>query len=129
MTKRTMATSSLLLLGAALAGCGGIPCGNGHPYTGSTSRGPLKAPSGITVPAPDPAYVIPGEGKSAPGDADKVGACIILPPNVLPPATTKAAPAAATAAPAQAAPAVKPQPAPAAASNTPPPVAAGGPLG
>ncbi len=123
MTKRTLATSWLLLLGAALSGCGGIPCGNGHPYTGSTARGPLKAPAGVSVPAPDPAYVIPGEGKPAPADA--VGACIIVPPNVLPAPATKAAPAAATAAaPAPA----KPQAAPAVATKAPP-VAAGGPLG
>ena len=129
MTNRYLATSWLLLLGTALSSCGGIPCGNSHPYTGSAAHGPLKAPAGITVPAPDPAYVIPGEGKTAPGDADKIGACMIVPPNVLPAPTTKAAPAAATAAPAQASPVVKPQPAPAAASSTSPPVAAGGPMG
>ena len=119
MTKQTLATSWLLLLVAALSGCGGIPCGNGHPYTGSTARGPLKAPAGVTVPAPDPAYVIPGEGKPAPADA--VNACMIVPPNVLPAPSTRAAPAAATAA--------NPQAAPAVASKAAPPVAAGGPLG
>ena len=126
MTKRYLATSWLLFSAAALSGCGSIPCGNGHPYAGSTSRPPLKAPAGLTVPAPDPAYVIPGEGK--PGDADKADACMIVPPNVLPAPSSSAAPAAATAAPAAPAAKIQPVPAPVTASKAPP-VAAGGPLG
>ena len=106
-----------LLACGLLAGCSSGPaCGNPHPYAQSVSGPRLKAPPGQTIPAPDPAYVIPPAATAAaPAAATSVsGACMVIPPDVLPPpALTKAKPAAAP---------------PPAATHSPPPVAAGGPM-
>jgi hypothetical protein len=68
-----------------LSGCtGAATCGDSHPYLDNRERPPLAAPAGVSVPAPDPAYVIP----QAPGPA---GACAIKPPDVLGPLGTPAA--------------------------------------
>lgn len=104
-----------LLVCALLAGCSSGPaCGDPHPYTQSVLEPRLKAPPGLTVPAPDPAYVIPPPATTAASAAAPAnGACMVIPPNVLPPpALTKA----------------KPAVAPSAASHSPPPLAAGGPM-
>lgn len=93
--------STLLLLTMTLVGCSSLGCGDPHPYLGSPSHAPLKAPEGLTIPAADPAYAVgnitPAAGKG--GDRDAAGVCLINPPNVLPvasPKRTTAAPAAAS---------------------------------
>ncbi|MGE5626041.1 MAG: hypothetical protein ACM3ZT_10900 [Bacillota bacterium] len=98
-----------------LAGCSSGPvCGNPHPYAQALTGPVLKAPPGLTLPAPDPAYVIPrASTTAAPVAATRSGACMITPPDVLsPPGLTKASPAGA---------------APAAGTHAPP-VAARGPM-
>ena len=111
---------------AALAGCSSGPaCGDPHPYTHSANGPVLKAPPGLTLPAPDPVYVIPHASTPAPAAATG-WACMIAPPNLI------TAPAAATVQKAGPAIITTPKPAtavpPAAATHTPPPVAAGRPM-
>lgn len=113
MKNLSLALTPCLLVCGLLAGCSSGPaCGDPHPYTQSVSGPRLKAPPGLTVPAPDPAYVIPpATTGAAPAAAPANGACMVIPPDVLPPpALTKA----------------KPASVPSAASHAPPPVAAGG---
>lgn len=112
----------LTLMAVALVGCSSLGCGDPHPYLNSGTNPPLKAPRGLSVPAPDPAYAIAGvtatAGKRT--DLNSAGACLINPPQVVPPA------AAAAGTPKAAAPALKPEPAPkpAQGSSTPAPAAA-----
>jgi len=115
MKSTNLALPPSLLALALLAGCSTGPvCGSPHPYAQAVAGPVLKAPPGLTLPAPDPAYVIPHAATaSAPAAATQSGACIITPPNVLPPpALTQAKPAGA---------------APAATTHAPP-VAAGSPM-
>ena len=120
MNIRTPVSILPLLAAGLMAGCSsGPPCGNAHPYAQSQSRPPLKAPPGLTLPAPDPAYRIPAAGTATAPTVTSVGPCMVTPPNVL-------APGAATA---QVVPAGQKPPAAApAAASSPPPVAAGGPM-
>ena len=70
---------ALLTLGL-LAGCSNQPsCGDSHPYLSNTERAPLEAPAGVSVPAPDAAYVVP---VVKPGMGE-VGKCMVKPPDVL----------------------------------------------
>ena len=84
MTHNAFRSLSLpaLLAAGLLSGCSNQPsCGNSHPYLANSERPPLAAPSGVSVPAPDQAYVIPG-AQTAAGQA---GSCMIRPPDVLGP--------------------------------------------
>ena len=114
MKNLSLVLTPCLLACGLLAGCSSGPaCGDSHPYAQSGSVPRLQAPAGLTVPAPDPAYVIPPAATStAPAAAPANGACMVIPPNVLPPAVTK----------------TKPAIAPSAASHAPPPVAVSGPM-
>lgn len=80
----------LALCMAALAGCSSLGCGDPHAYLNSPSLPPLKAPEGLSIPRPDPAYAInsavPTSAKKAGRNA--AGVCLINPPNVLPAAAT-----------------------------------------
>lgn len=102
-------SAMLLLLTIVLAGCSSLGCGDPHPYINSPSQAPLKAPEGLSIPAPDPAYTINNAAAPVPGKAngrDAAGVCLINPPRVLPvgnatkPATV-AAPAVSHGAPSQ----------------------------
>ncbi|MGH8371315.1 MAG: hypothetical protein ACRETO_01120 [Gammaproteobacteria bacterium] len=124
-----------LLTVLAVSGCGSLPCGNPHAYYSNTSGAPLKVPAGLSKPASDPAYAIPGE-KPATGkrtDLDATGACLAAPPQVITPesSVTPKSGAATTAPPAavKQKPSAPAQPVPAAGSVTPPAVATGGPIG
>jgi hypothetical protein len=80
---RSAYLTALLVVGL-LSGCSNtVSCGDSHPYLANRQGPPLQAPAGVSVPAPDPAYVIPptagGAGQGA------VGACMIKPPDVLGP--------------------------------------------
>jgi hypothetical protein len=133
MRHRHLASLTMLSAASLLASCsGGLSCGNSHPYATNTSRPPLTAPPGVTLPAPDPAYLVPAAGSAtraipAPG-ASTNGAqpCLVIPPKVLTnadmarPAGGAAKP---SAAPAAATAPTKPAPAP---GTHVPPVAAGG---
>ena len=83
-------TGIFTLLTVALAGCSSLGCGDPHPYLNSPSRPPLKAPAGLTIPAPDSAYAVKGitppSGKVS--ERDSAGVCLINPPNVLPDANS-----------------------------------------
>ena len=73
-----------LLATALLAGCSNQPsCGDSHPYVANRERPPLAAPAGVSVPAPDPAYVVPALVAGAAGG--EAGNCMIRPPDVLGP--------------------------------------------
>lgn len=72
----------VLLAMGLLAGCSHqASCGDSHPYLANTERAPLAAPDGVSVPAPDAAYVVPAV-KPGLGQA---GNCMIRPPDVLGP--------------------------------------------
>lgn len=75
-----------LLLTMIMTGCSSLGCGDPHPYINSPSRPALKAPEGLNVPTPDPAYTVgsvaPVTGKHP--DRDAKGACLIYPPQVVP---------------------------------------------
>lgn len=79
-------TGALLPLTMVLAGCSSLGCGDPHPYLNSPTRPPLKAPEGMSIPAPDPAFAVsrvtPASGQS--NERDAVGVCLINPPRVLP---------------------------------------------
>ncbi|HKT32116.1 MAG TPA: hypothetical protein VJS89_06460 [Gammaproteobacteria bacterium] len=79
-------TGVSLLLTMIVAGCSSLGCGDPHPYINSPSRPALKAPEGLTIPPPDPAYVVgsvtPVTGKHPERDAK--GVCLIYPPQVVP---------------------------------------------
>ena len=76
---RPLCLPALLAMGL-LAGCSNQPsCGDSHPYLTSAERAPLEAPAGVSVPAPDAAYVVPG-ARSGTGEAGK---CMVRPPDVL----------------------------------------------
>ena len=135
--------STLLMVSAAtlLASCSsGLTCGNSHPYASYNPAAPLKAPAGVTVPAPDPAYMVPAAGttaKATPAPAAGTNGaqpCLVTPPNVLtktdmarptkaPASSTKpkpaAVPAATTHGAASPAPAVSTRAAPAVATQAP----------
>ncbi len=80
---RSLFLPGLLLAGLLSACTNTATCGDSHPYLANRQGPPLQAPAGVSVPAPDPAYVIPpaagGAGQGA------VGACMIKPPDVLGP--------------------------------------------
>jgi len=127
MTQQFMATLWLSAAILVLAGCSSVSCGDSHPYQGARALRPLKAPSDVTVPPPDPAYLVPGDdtvGRQR-TDLDAAGSCTNAPPELVPAAGTakpavQAAPTTPTgAAPASAAPAIASKPAPVAA---PPPM-------
>ena len=87
----------LALSVAALTGCSSLGCGDPHPYMNNPSLPPLKAPEGLSIPSPDPAYAVsgtaPNAGKST--ERNTAGVCLINPPRVLP-AAAMAKPAALT---------------------------------
>ena len=123
MTQQTMATLWLPAAALLLAGCSHVTCGDSHPYQGARALRPLKAPADVTVPSPDPAYLVPGDdavGKQR-TDLDAAGSCTNAPPELIPAAgtvkpATQAAPVTPTGAtPASAAPAIASKPAPVAA--------------
>lgn len=130
-------SASGLLTVLALSGCGSLPCGDPHPYYNNTAGAPLKTPAGLSVPAPDPSFAIPGEipasGKRT--DRDASGVCLVTPPEVITPAssvTPKAvapSPAPAKPAPGSTRPVTAPNAVPAASTIAPPAVASGGPIG
>ena len=80
---------SLAALAGLLASCSSAPtCGNSHPYLANTARPPLQAPAGVTLPKPDPAYLVPGAGTKAaatqaPTAGTAAGPCLVRPPSVL----------------------------------------------
>lgn len=80
----------LALLALGLAGCSSLACGDPHPYLNSKVTPLLKAPAGMSVPAPDPAYAIAGAvsntGKRT--DLNTAGVCLINPPQVVPSAAS-----------------------------------------
>jgi uncharacterized lipoprotein len=131
MTNRLLISFVPPAVALLLASCSTGPnCGNFHPYKNNVARGPIKAPAGVTVPLPDPAYKIPTAGTvAAPAVATAAAnPCLVTPPSVLtsqdmakPIQAPAAKPAAAVPAAATQAPAM---PAPAAATK-PPPVAGG----
>ena len=90
MTNRLFLSLSALTAASLLASCSaGLTCGNSHPYTNYAPQPPLQAPAGVTLPKPDPAYVVPAAGTTAqvtpaPAAASN-GAqpCLVTPPNVL----------------------------------------------
>lgn len=89
MTKHTPVSLAALL--SLLAGCSSQPtCGNSHPYADSRTGAPLQAPAGVTLPAPDAAYVIPG-AKGGAAASQTAGSCMIKPPDVLGPLGAPAA--------------------------------------
>ncbi|MGH8400180.1 MAG: hypothetical protein ACRESU_03675 [Gammaproteobacteria bacterium] len=134
MHKFVSAFGLLTLL--VLSGCATTPCGNPHPYTSDTVGAPLKAPAGMSVPAPDPTYAIPAEKPAAKPADDAAGACLAVPPQLITPQSSennvKPAPGSGT----QTAPAPvdKPVPGtqditPTAGTIAPPAVASGVPIG
>ncbi|HEV2332482.1 MAG TPA: hypothetical protein VGV16_04905 [Gammaproteobacteria bacterium] len=91
MTKHAPVSLALAALLALLAGCSSQPtCGNTHPYADSRAGTPLQAPAGVTLPAPDAAYVIPVP-KGGAASAQTAGSCMIKPPDVLGPLGAPAA--------------------------------------
>ena len=113
-------TGVALLSTVIVAGCGSLGCGDPHLYIDSASRPALKAPQGLIIPTPDPAFVV---GRAAPvtgkhPDRDAKGVCLIYPPQVVPAANT-AKPAAQSAPP----PGVPASAKPAQPSHTPAPAA------
>ena len=144
MTNNALRYSCLpaLLVVGLLSGCSNaVSCGDSHPYLANRQGPPLQAPAGVSVPAPDPAYVIPpasgGAGQGA------VGNCMIKPPDVLGPLGVPAAGSVLaptitrhrhgkavieTNNPVSAPGAATRAPAPAASTRAAPPVAGGGPL-
>lgn len=97
MTKNAPVSLSLAALLSLLAGCSSQPsCGNSHPYMDSHAGAPLQAPAGVTLPAPDQAYVIPGPKGSEIASQQQVGNCMIKPPDVLGPLGAPAAVSAVT---------------------------------
>jgi uncharacterized lipoprotein len=134
MTNRLFVSLVLSAAAMALASCSSTPsCGNSHPYTtGYTTGVPLKAPAGVTLPTPDPAYLVPAAGTApvpAPVAGTAAAPCLVAPPSVLTPQdmikTLAPVPGAKPVVAPPAGTKVPPKPAPAAASN-PPPVAGGG---
>jgi hypothetical protein len=92
----------MLSAATLLASCStGLTCGNSHPYANYNPAPPLKAPAGVTVPAPDPAYAVPAAGTAAKATPAPVAGsgtavtpapaagtngaqpCLVTPPNVL----------------------------------------------
>lgn len=83
-------TLPAVLLG--LSACGSLPCGDPHPYSSARPAPRLKAPPGVVLPSPDPAYRI-GAGADAPAwraDTDINGLCLVRPPQVVPQGAGKA---------------------------------------
>lgn len=80
----------VLLCTGLLTSCSNTaPCGIGHPYLDNRERSPLQAPAGVSVPAPDPAYVIPvAKAGAVQGTASN---CMVIPPDVLGPLAAPAA--------------------------------------
>lgn len=76
---------TIVLLVSGLAGCSTLNCGDSHPYANSIAGPPLKAPPGLSVPAPDPNYAIQGLGpnqtKVAANGAK--GTCLVKPPQLI----------------------------------------------
>lgn len=100
MTNRLFQPLSALTAASLLASCTtGLTCGNSHPYTNYAPKPPLQAPAGVTLPATDPAYLVPAAStKATPAPvagslaaatpapaASTNGAqpCLVTPPNVL----------------------------------------------
>lgn len=89
MTNRLFPLSALTAA-SLLASCStGLTCGNSHPYTNYSPKPPLQAPAGVTLPKPDPAYLVPAAGTAAkltPAPAAATNGaepCLVTPPNVL----------------------------------------------
>ena len=89
MTNRPLIFLLLPALATLLTSCSGTPsCGNSHAYKTNTARSLLKAPAGVTLPAPDNAYVIPAAGTAVaavPAAGTTSGPCLVTPPSVLTP--------------------------------------------
>ncbi|MGH8398178.1 MAG: hypothetical protein ACRETA_08040 [Gammaproteobacteria bacterium] len=70
------------LLAMGVAGCTSLSCGDSHPYLDSSTRPPLKAPAGLSLPTPDPNYAIQGASPNVNKhvDRDASGVCLIKPP-------------------------------------------------
>ena len=85
-----------VLLATWLAGCSTLNCGDSHPYMNSVARQPLQAPSGLSVPTPDPNYAIQdlALSQSKRTNRDVAGTCLINPPQLITaqPAATKSKP-------------------------------------
>jgi hypothetical protein len=88
MIKFLWMISALLLSG--LAGCSTVNCGDSHPYASSISKPPLKAPPGLSMPAPDPDYAIQGLGRDQKKAASTNGTCLVKPPQLVNTQTTSA---------------------------------------
>src|SRR5487761_1292734 len=77
--------TSLAILCIGLTGCSTMSCGDSHPYLGSVANSSLHAPTGLSVPAPDPSYAIPGvasrQNKTTSKDAS--GTCLVNPPQLI----------------------------------------------
>ena len=79
----------LSILACLLASCSSAPsCGDSHSYLGNVGRPPLQAPPGVTLPRPDPAYLVPGAGTKAaatpaPATGTAAAPCLVTPPSVL----------------------------------------------
>src|SRR5690348_9835051 len=95
MLQRSMTTLWLSVTALLLAGCSSVSCGDSHPYQGARALRPLKAPADVTVPAPDPAYLVPGDdGVGAQRtDLDAAGSCTNAPPELVPAGGTTKPPA------------------------------------
>jgi hypothetical protein len=79
---------SLTVLTCLLASCSSTrTCGNSHPYLANSARPPLQAPAGVTLPKPDPAYLVPGAATHSPASRGPAGTattpCLVEPPSVL----------------------------------------------
>ena len=94
MSPRLPITFALLASTAFLASCSSsLTCGNSHPYAAYAPRPPLTAPPGVTIPKPDPAYVVPSGSTAAKpmaapaaSTAPMAQPCLVTPPKVLTPA-------------------------------------------
>jgi hypothetical protein len=77
--------TTIVLLMSALTGCSSLNCGDSHPYANSVANPPLKAPPGLSVPAPDPNYAIHGLGTNKTKDAAKAAksTCLVRPPQLV----------------------------------------------
>lgn len=123
---------ALVLAAGVMTGCSSLSCGDPHPYLNSGVTPPLKAPAGLSVPPPDPAYAIAGVTAGSAGkrtDLNAAGACLISPPQVVPSASggsvkPTVSPGAATARPSSAAPTEKSESAAKPAAGTPVPAPA-----
>lgn len=79
--------SSICLIGltAILAGCGGLPvCDAPKPYHKAEPAPELDTPPGMTQPAPNPDFTIPGENEFVEQNPNyQMGGCLEVPPEVI----------------------------------------------